>query len=173
MDITIREATPQDYEGLCQVIDTVDAMHQESLPDLFQEAAGPARSRDYILGLIADENAALFVAEADGQLVGYVKVLLADTPAVPIFVPRRYAIVDNLVVNPEFQRVGIGRALMERAGQWAVARGASAIELSVYEFNQTALAFYRSLGFDTVSRRMTKRLVSGAGSHPERAEDGG
>lgn len=172
MDVAIREATPQDYEELCRVIETVDALHQENLPDLFQEAAGPVRSRDYILGLIADENAALFVAEADGQLVGYVKVLLADTPTVPIFVPRRYAIVDNLVVKRGFQRVGVGRALMDWAGQWAVARGASAIELSVYEFNRTALAFYRSLGFHTVSRRMTRRLQPVDSVHPDLAEQG-
>jgi ribosomal protein S18 acetylase RimI-like enzyme len=158
MDVTIRRAVAQDYHQLCKTINAVDALHRENHPHLFQKPAGPAREEDYILGLMADEGVGLFVAEVAGQLTGFVTVMVADSRAIPILVSRRYAIIDNLAVVEEFQRSGIGRALMQRASQWATTHGASTIELNVFEFNQAAIAFYRSLGYETLTRRMSKSL---------------
>jgi ribosomal protein S18 acetylase RimI-like enzyme len=50
---------------------------------------------------------------------------------------------------------------MDAAQEWAIARGATAIELNVYEFNEAAQAFYRQLGYATLSRRMIKNLKDG------------
>lgn len=47
---------------------------------------------------------------------------------------------------------------MEKAHEWAVAEGAESIELNVWEFNQEAAEFYKTLGYETASRKMNKRL---------------
>jgi ribosomal protein S18 acetylase RimI-like enzyme len=156
--MTIREATAGDYDTLCGIIETVDALHRERHPDIFQKPDGPVRDRGYILDLIYDEDAGFFVAEIEGRLAGFVKVLIVDSPAIPIAVPRRYAVIDNLAVREELQRAGIGRALMQTASRWAVSRGATSMELNVYEFNTSAIAFYRALGYETHSRRMSRPL---------------
>ncbi len=57
-----------------------------------------------------------------------------------------------------FQYHGIGRRLMDEAQAWASARGATSIELNVYEFNEDAIAFYERLGYRTLSRKMSKEL---------------
>ena len=67
--LCIREATPTDYDVLCALFREVDAQHSERLPHLFRLPPGAARDREYILGLISDEAAGLFVAEAGGELV--------------------------------------------------------------------------------------------------------
>ncbi len=72
--------------------------------------------------------------------------------------PRRRAFVDSLAVGQEFRRHGIGRALMDQAHAWAIAKGAADVELNVYEFNQPALAFYQALGYETSTRRMVRSL---------------
>jgi diamine N-acetyltransferase len=108
--------------------------------------------------LIIDENVGLFVAKVEGKLVGFVHVIIRDSPAIPICVPRRYAIVDSIAVDKGFQRRGIGQALMEQAHYWAEEQGATAIELNVYEFNQGAIAFYQTFGYTATSRKMTKPL---------------
>lgn len=162
MAIEIRAATPEDYDDLCALCNQVDALHRDNLPHLYQSPRGPAREEDYILGLIADKEVGLFVAESAGVVVGFVNVTVCDSPPVPIFVPRRYAAVDNLVVDPRFQRAGIGRALMEQVHRWAAAQGASEVELTVYGFNEAALAFYESLGYTHVSSRMSKPLGQGS-----------
>jgi ribosomal protein S18 acetylase RimI-like enzyme len=154
VEMIIREATARDYDGLCAIISEVDKLHRDNLPWMFQEPDGPARDRDFILGSIADEAVSIFVAETEGQLVGFVHILVREALDIPIFVPRRYAVVDNLAVKEEFRQKGIGRALMNEAHDWAVAKGADTVKLNVYEFNESALAFYRRLGYKSVSRKM-------------------
>jgi ribosomal protein S18 acetylase RimI-like enzyme len=158
MEMTIRRVTAQDYEALCKIIEEVDALHREALPYIFRESGGPVRDRIYVLGLLADEDHGLFVAEIEGQVAGYVHVTVREAPPIPILVPRRIAVVDNIVVKEAYRRSGLGRALMGRAEQWAQAKGAADVELNVYEFNESAIAFYESLGYETFSRRMGRRL---------------
>jgi ribosomal protein S18 acetylase RimI-like enzyme len=158
MDLTIRPANAQDYDDLCEIIAEVDEMHRQRCPQIFQRPPGPARERAYIQGLLADEDHGLFVAEVDGRVAGFLHVMAHDTPPIPILVPRRLAVVDNLVVRRDLRRAGIGRALMERAEQWARPQGATEIDLTVFEFNAGAIAFYRSLGYETRTRRMSKGL---------------
>jgi ribosomal protein S18 acetylase RimI-like enzyme len=150
----IRKATARDYDGLCAIIAEGDKLHRDNLPWMFQEPDGPVRDRDFILDSIADEAVGLFVAEIEGQLVGFVHIIVREALDIPIFVPRRYAVVDNLAVRKEFRQTGIGRALMNEAHDWAVAKGADTVELNVYEFNESAIAFYRRLGYQSLSRKM-------------------
>jgi ribosomal protein S18 acetylase RimI-like enzyme len=110
------------------------------------------------VGLIADEHVGLWVAETGEKLVGFIHAIVKDSPVIPILVPRRYAIVDNLVVKSEFHNHGIGRILMDRVQEWAIANGATSIELNVYEFNEAAISFYERLGYQSLSRKMSKEL---------------
>ena len=158
MTLTIREASMQDYSRLCEMMDQVDDLHRRSLPHLFRKPSGAVREVDYIRSLLEDANTALFVADPGEQLAGFVHVYVRDTEPIPIRVQRRYAVIDDVGVRPEFQHRGIGRALMNKALDWALSRGAESVELSVYEFNHEAMAFYDKLGFQTLSRRMSKSL---------------
>jgi ribosomal protein S18 acetylase RimI-like enzyme len=47
---------------------------------------------------------------------------------------------------------------MEIAHEWAVTKGVDSIELNVWEFNQEAIEFYKTLGYESASRKMNKRL---------------
>jgi ribosomal protein S18 acetylase RimI-like enzyme len=162
MDFSIREAKPEDYHALLQLFDGVDACHRQALPHIFRVPNGPSRARSYIYGIIQDEDAALFVAETDGQLIGQIHVAIRETPEIPILVPRRYGFVDTLAVMGPYRRAGIGRALMERAQQWTLDRGLAEIELSVWEFNAGAIAFYEDLGYRSTRRVMGRSLAPSA-----------
>jgi ribosomal protein S18 acetylase RimI-like enzyme len=158
MEIIVRKATADDYSAVCELFNEVDALHRDNLPRIFQQPDGAPREKDYYLGLIADKNVALLVAESGTDLVGYVHAIIKDASAFPVFVPRRYAVVDAVVVRSGFQFHGIGRRLMDEAQAWAAAKGATSIELNVYEFNETAISFYERLGYQTLSRKMSKEL---------------
>ena len=174
MRYAIRVATEGDLNALNQITGDVDALHREHLPHIFQEPEGPARDREYILGVLADESCGFFVAEAqgpvqddtlsqpkwpaEGAILGFVQLTIRDTPPIPILVPRRIAFVETLAVREDVRRAGIGRALMDHAQRWAEDQGATEIDLNVHEFNRPAISFYRSLGYATSSRRMSRRL---------------
>lgn len=158
MEISVRKANAGDYNSVCELFDEVDTLHRDNLPHIFQKPSGAAREENYYAGLIADKDVALFVAEVDGKLVGFIHAIIRETPAIPVFVPRRYAIVDGVVVNTGFQKRGIGKMLMDKMQEWTITRGATSIELNVYEFNETAISFYERLGYQTLSLKMSKEL---------------
>ena len=158
MNINIRQATLDDYNAVCAVYDEIDAMHRDQLPHIFRKPDGPAREKDYFFGLIDDENVGFFVAEAEGEIVGIGHVAMVKNHDFPILVSREYAIVDCIAIKAGFQHHGIGKALMTKMQAWAEVNGASAIELNVYEFNQSAITFYEQLGYHTVNRKMSKGL---------------
>ena len=145
----------QDYDGLCKLIEQVDALHRDNRREIFRKPDGPTRDRDYILRLIEDEDAGLFIAEFDGRPAGFVIAAIHEAGAIPVHVPRRYVVVDNLAVDKDARRMGIGQALMNAVYRWAADHGAATVELTVHEFNRSAMEFYLALGFETVSRKLS------------------
>jgi shikimate dehydrogenase len=158
MEAVIREATAGDYEVLCGLFDEVDTLHRDHLPHIFRRPAGPTRERAYYAGLIADENVGLFLAEVNRRAVGFVHGVIREAPAIPILIPRRYAVVDSIGVKADYRGRGIGRMLMHHIHAWAIAAGAGVIELNVHAFNTAAISFYRKLGYEVTSQRMSRSL---------------
>jgi diamine N-acetyltransferase len=157
-EVILRPAEPRDYEALCGLFDEVDRLHREELPWLFRRSEGAIREREYVLGLMQDESVLLVVAEADGKLAGLAHAFVRDNPPLPVFTPRRYTVIDSIVVTHELRHHGIGKQLATKVDEWAKAKGASSIELNVYEFNEEARRFYEALGYSTISRKMNKRV---------------
>jgi diamine N-acetyltransferase len=98
------------------------------------------------------------VADDDGKIVGLLWGILRAAPDTPFHVPRRYLLVDMLGVTEAYRGKGVGRALMEHAETWAKAQGVTEVELSVWEFNESARAMYDKLGYKDIVRRMWKSL---------------
>lgn len=154
MDFIIRTATLQDYDELCRVFDIVDRLHGEALPQVLRNPDGPLRSREFIADVIADENASIMVAKADGHMVGAIHVSIRNSPEFWAFVPRKYANIETISVVNDERRKGIGGALMKEAQKWAQQRGVDSLELGVYHFNTGAMRFYESLGFEPMFHRL-------------------
>jgi diamine N-acetyltransferase len=161
MEIPIRGAGPEDYQPLGELFEEIDALHRENLPHIYKKADGPARSFEYYLSQVSGETTGLFLAEVGGKPVGFVHGWVKDTPPIPFLIPQRIAYIDGLIVKAAFQNRGIGRKLVEAFHQWAQAQGATSIELNVYEFNRSAIAFYERLGYHTLSRKMSIELSEG------------
>ena len=54
--------------------------------------------------------------------------------------------LEDLFVDPEARGAGLGKALLARLAQLAVTRGCARLEWSVLDWNEPAIAFYKSLG---------------------------
>jgi GNAT superfamily N-acetyltransferase len=155
---SIRSAVIGDYEQLCTVWEVGDAIHRQALPHIFRASGEPSKDPAEVAKLIAGPDSAIFVATLGSEVIGLVTVLDKVVPAGPIKMERRYVEVDNMAVKPSAQRKGIGRALIQAAAYWASQRGIIALELNVFEFNETAAAFYRAAGFSMLYRRMRRQI---------------
>ena len=158
MKFHIREASQKDYKGISEVFEEVDSLHRKALPHIFREPDRPARTEEFISSVISDENATLFVAETNSQIIGLVQVVIRKTPPIPIMVPRRYAVLENLGVRDGYRHLGVGASLLERARQWALGKEVSQIESNVWEFNEEAIAFYEKQGYTTARRWISRPL---------------
>jgi ribosomal protein S18 acetylase RimI-like enzyme len=59
-----------------------------------------------------------------------------------------YASITELIVSNYFQRKGVGEALVEEAKEIARRSGCAELDVSVEVENETAIGFYRKLGFE-------------------------
>ena len=69
-----------------------------------------------------------------------------------------YAYIFLLFVNPEHRRLGLGKALIQVAENYARDQGNRAIGLQVFVNNQTAMDLYQNSGFEIHSVSMIKPL---------------
>lgn len=54
--------------------------------------------------------------------------------------------LEDLYVLPEYQKNGAGKAILKYLAQIAVSRGCGRLELSVLDWNEPAIKFYKSIG---------------------------
>jgi GNAT superfamily N-acetyltransferase len=101
--------------------------------------------------LTAPETEA-FVAVLDGDPAGVVAV----HPDTDYFTAHPRAHIDILVVAPEAEGHGVGRALLEQAEHWARERRCLEIALNVFADNNAGSAFYERCGFRPDHIRMAK-----------------
>jgi diamine N-acetyltransferase len=160
MDIatSIRGARVSDHMQLQALFEELDRVHRDGAPWLLQKSDSDLRPLQWLETLLASPNSALFVAEV-GACVGLATVHLRDAPSFGIFIQQQHAVIDDLVVHPDWRRRGIARGLYDACEGWAVERSVSWVEVNVYEFNAEARDFYSSLGFGTTMRRMRKPLA--------------
>lgn len=145
------------YDRAQEVIADTFEFHQQAVPEFFRSTNTPPPTKQFITELL-ESGGALFFAQDQDSMVGFLTVRVQRTPDEPYVSPGRQAIVDNLGVRADWRRQGIGRKLMEAAHEWARQHGASRVQLSVWEFNAGAIALYESLGYETFSRNMWKAL---------------
>jgi GNAT superfamily N-acetyltransferase len=98
----------------------------------------PQRAREAIAAAIADPSSAVFVAEHRGELLGLCTAYL-DMNSVR-FGPRCW--VEDLAVSPEHRSQGVGKALLDRAKEWARERGGTHLELDSGDARADAHRFY-------------------------------
>ena len=78
------------------------------------------------------------------------------------FLARRGLYLEDLFVIPEARGRGIGKALISHCARVAVMRGCGRFEWSVLEWNEPAIAFYRSLGAELLPDWRICRLTGEA-----------
>lgn len=112
--------------------------------DDLADVLATSRSPEAFAQAIAKGDTILVALDAQ-QIIGYVLICAQMLPA-PCSQPGDQTI-KALYVDPDHQRRGLGRSLMDAAFALPRCRDAQAIYLDVWEENAPALALYTALGF--------------------------
>jgi ribosomal protein S18 acetylase RimI-like enzyme len=117
---------------------------------VYATAAGAEKTmRRFLADLASSGHSFLFVALAGGRTVGFISGELREGS--PTFLPKTWASVDDVFVEPDHRNLGMGRALLRSVEAWAKERGASGVSLQVAAANARARKFYEELGFREIS----------------------
>lgn len=131
-----------------------------ALAPLCRQLAGQATPEQVVARLARvaalGPSHALYGAERDGRLVGFVHVferhVLENEP---------FAEAGALVVDEAARGTGAGRALMEAAEAWAASRGLATLRLRSNVVREPAHRFYERLGYRVTKSQhvFVKRLA--------------
>lgn len=105
-------------------------------------------SVEAVAGELANPEAATFVAERDGKLLGYAKVSGCKLPH-PEATPEQGELC-QLYIRKEAQGMRLGRRLMDTALDHLAAHRPGPVWLGVWSGNRKAQDFYHAYGFEKV-----------------------
>ncbi len=156
----IRHMTQSDYGEFNQLCASLDKLHQELLPRIFQEPTQPARTIVQFRLWLDDPKIGFFGFEKSGNLIGFVYAYFQDFSKNPFYRDRKVVLLDMLVVDSNYQRQGIGKALAEHIVSWAKQNEAEDLWVTVWSANEKAVEFYSTLGFLPSFSRLSLNLES-------------
>ena len=135
----------------------IDAVFRQSFCDTFAHLYEPDDLASFLAKFTSEAWAHEFndpgysfrIAEADGQVVGFVKV---GPSTLPIDDHASTIELRQLYILSRYHGAGIAHALMDWALEESRRRGAREIYLTVYTDNHRAKRFYDRYGFEPVGR---------------------
>jgi len=96
---------------------------------------------------LADSNIRVLLAEADGEIIGYVQ---GEVTRRSDYVPRTVGHVSLIYVVKQFRRKGVGRCLMKELCRFFSSNKAEHLTVRYIVGNKEAEGFWRKLGFEPI-----------------------
>lgn len=142
-EFAVRPATPADLEAAAELLAEMARIQAgwrvfEPRPGMLQDTLARLR------GAQEDPDSLHLVAEEDGRVVG---MALATVHRPSGFSDDRSVELSSVIVRPSHRGRGVGRAMIQEAASFALARGVRVLDLRVFSQNEDAVAFWRRLGF--------------------------
>ena len=136
----IRKADASDAEGLTE-LGTAVGSEPEGWLVTTNGWRNVSDERRYLRAIRRYPNAAVFVAEDEGVIVGRLSIARDQHPA------SRHVADLGLMVAMSHRRRGIGTMLLEAALDWARHAEVRKLELHVFPHNEAAIKLYENFGF--------------------------
>jgi ribosomal protein S18 acetylase RimI-like enzyme len=154
----IRRATPADLPGIGRLGTLLVKEHYDFDSRRFL-AARPETPKGYasfISTQLTDPNKAVFVADDNGEMIGYAYAAVEGYNYMALRGPA--GVLHDVIVDPEHRGRGVGRLLIDAALTFLSSRGVPRVVLSTAEQNEAAQRLFASMGFRRTMIEMTREL---------------
>jgi ribosomal protein S18 acetylase RimI-like enzyme len=119
----------------------------------------PAGYASFLGTRLEDPDAAILVADHEGDVVGYAFAEVEGYDYMSLRAPA--GVLHDVVVDAPYRGRGIARLLVDAALAYLKSRGAPRVVLSTAERNQPAQHLFASMGFRRTMIEMTRELDDG------------
>jgi len=156
--MNIRKAALSDSLLLSSLCTNVQRLHAERHADIFKMPQGEDFAVSFFDEMLANPAVFIYIAEENGQAIGYILCKLIERPENPFTFAMRFLLVDQISVRPAAQRHGAGAALVKQAEVLVKELGVSRIQLDSWDFNTEAHTFFERLGFRKFNHRFWRDI---------------
>lgn len=143
----IRKATENDIDGIMNLLLQVHRVHSTIRPDLFKQGETKYTEKE-LLKVLKDKNRPVFVYDDNG-IKGYAFCILEDFTKVHSLNAYKSLYIDDLCTDEKERGKGIAHKLYEFVKDYAKEQDCYNLTLNVWEGNDNAKRFYKSLGMTT------------------------
>ena len=148
-----------DAAGLESCVIERQDFERELAPNRRDGKSIASRSREHLLERCERECGAIYLAEENGAVAGFVAVFAKVNSGSLLEQDSEYAYVSDLIVLPQFVWLGVATALMERAESFAREKQARVPAVDVIAANAAARELYRSAGFQDSYVHLVKQIA--------------
>ncbi|MBQ2721010.1 MAG: GNAT family N-acetyltransferase [Clostridia bacterium] len=145
INVNVRFAESRDIPKILDLLSQVLQIHANGRPDIFKYNITKYNETE-LEEILEDETRPVFVAEADGEVCGYVFGILQCPIGKSVLNPIKTLYIDDFCVDENCRGAKIGTKLFEYVKTFAKEKNCYNITLNVWSFNESAMKFYESLG---------------------------
>jgi len=157
--ISVRIGTLKDLEKVQQLNQELftyeidNKLHDAYNPDWSFAKEGETYFRKR---LAAENGGVVFIAEDEGEIVGYLAAKYADYS---FRSENPIAEIENIFVEDAYRRKNVGTLLFEQFKNWCVENGVKRAKVTAAYPNLSAREFYESLGFGSSSITLERKIL--------------
>jgi ribosomal protein S18 acetylase RimI-like enzyme len=156
--LNVRHAKESDTPALGRLNQQVQTLHSEAHPEVFLAVLDKEAAGSFFDQLRSDPRNLLLVADISGEIVGYIWCEERIGKQGVHLKASHSGYIHHISVDPDHQRRGIGKALVDRAVRELGARGVKSIKVDYWSFNERARTFFLNVGFAPVGEIASKPL---------------
>ncbi|RKM59192.1 GNAT family N-acetyltransferase [Butyrivibrio sp. CB08] len=149
----IRFAKETELDRVNEIRKQVNDVHVTGKPEVFKPGFSK-ELQDFIKVIWDDPEQEIVVAVEDDDICGFAILHHINKPENPFMWERDFLDIDEFCVDEKHRRKGVATKLIDFIKKYAKEKGYGRLELNMWEFNESALEFYESVGFETYRRYM-------------------
>ena len=151
----IRKANKEDIKRIIELLHQVNMVHHVIRPDLFKPHTTKYNEQE-LETMLGDDSKPIFVFDdgaqpsgtlcPQGKVLGYAFCQVSEVKNNQLLEDIKTLYIDDICVDENARGKHVGKALYEYVRDYAKSIGCNNITLNVWEGNEPALRFYRSMG---------------------------
>ena len=146
----IRTCTHEDLTQLRDIAKQTfdETFRPDNTPENMEAYLSTAFTLDKIAAELEHPNSYFYFIYHDDDLAGFLKLNILDAQTEEM--GNDFLEIERIYILQSFQKLGLGRQLLQFSFEFAASRNYKDMWLGVWEKNMNAIEFYRHYGFEKV-----------------------